>query len=137
MANSKSIGIAYSDQDISGADTLAANVTLGYAVGGQGSVTQATSKSTGVTLNKPSGQITMNGAALAAQTNVGFTLTNSTISAKDTLILTIASGATVASYNAWVTSLTAGSATLNLRNITAATSLSEAVVLNFAIIHLL
>jgi hypothetical protein len=137
VANSKSIGIAYSDQDISGADTLAANVTLGYAVGGQGSVTQATSKSTGVTLNKPSGQITMNGAALAAQTNVGFTLTNSTISAKDTLILTIASGATVASYNAWVTSLTAGSATLNLRNITAATSLSEAVVLNFAIIHLL
>jgi hypothetical protein len=137
MANSKSIGIAYSDQDISGADTLAANVTLGYAAGGQGSVTQATSKSTGVTLNKPSGQITMNGASLAGATNVGFTLTNSTISAKDTLLLTIASGATVASYNVWVTSLVAGSATINLRNITAATPLSEAVVLNFAIIHLL
>jgi hypothetical protein len=137
MANSKSIGIAYSDQDISGADTLAANVTLGYAVGGQGSVTQATSKSTGVTLNKPSGQITMNGASLAGATNVGFTFTNSAISAKDTLLLTIASGATVASYNVWVTSLVAGSATINLRNITAATPLSEAVVLNFAIIHLL
>lgn len=137
MANSKSIGIAYSDQDISGADTLAANVTLGYATGGQGSVTQLTSKSTGVTLNKPSGQITMNNASLAGATNVGFTLTNSTISAKDTLLLTIASGATVASYNVWVTSLVAGSATINLRNITAATPLSEAVVLNFAIIHLL
>lgn len=136
MANSKSIGIAYSDQDISGADTLAANVTLGYAAGGQGSVTQATSKSTGVTLNKPSGQITMNNASLAGSTNVGFTFTNSTISAKDTLLLTIASGATVASYNVWVTGLVAGSATINLRNITASTSLSEAVVLNFAIIHL-
>ena len=137
MSNSKSIGIAYSDQDIDGADTLAANSQFGYATGGQGSVTQATSKSTGVTLNKPSGQITMNNASLAGSTNVGFTLTNSTISAKDTLLLTIASGATVASYNAWVTSLSAGSATLNLRNITAATPLSEAVVLNFAIIHLL
>ena len=137
MANSKSIGIAYSDQDIEGADTLTANAQFGYATGGQGSVTQLTSKSTGVTLNKPSGQITMNGASLAGATNVGFTLTNSTISAKDTLLLTIASGATVASYNAWVTSLSEGSATLNLRNITAATPLSEAVVLNFAIIHLI
>jgi len=137
MANSKSIGIAYSDQDIEGADTLAANAQFGYATGGQGSVTQLTSKSTGVTLNKPSGQITMNGASLAGATNVGFTLTNSTISAKDTLLLTIASGATVASYNVWVTSLIAGSAAINLRNITAATPLSEAVVLNFAIIHLL
>jgi len=137
MANSKSISIAYSDQDIEGADTLAANAQFGYATGGQGSVTQLTSKSTGVTLNKPSGQITMNGASLAGATNVGFTLTNSTISAKDTLLLTIASGATVASYNVWVTSLIAGSAAINLRNITAATPLSEAVVLNFAIIHLL
>jgi hypothetical protein len=31
-----------------------------------GTVTQATSKSTGVTLDMPSGVITMNGAALAA-----------------------------------------------------------------------
>ena len=137
MANSKSIGVAYSDQDISGADTLAANVTLGYTAAAQGAVTQATSKATAVTLNAPCGQITMNNAALNGATNVGFTLTNSYISAKDTLLLTIASGATVASYNVWVTSLTAGSAAINLRNITAATQLSEAVVLNFAIIHLL
>jgi hypothetical protein len=137
MANTKSIGIAYSDQDIEGADILAANVQLGYATDGQGSVTQLTSKSTGVTLNKPAGQITMNNASLAGVTNVGFTLTNSSLSAKDTLLLTIASGATVAAYTVIVTSLTTGSATINLRNITAATTLSEAVVLNFAIIHLL
>ena len=137
MPNSKSIGIAYSDQDISGADTLAANVTLGYTVAAQGSVTQASSKSTGVTLNAPCGQITTSNATLNGATNVGFTLTNSNISAKDTLVLTIASGATVASYNVWVTSLTAGSATITLRNITAATPLSEAVVINFALIHLL
>jgi hypothetical protein len=39
---------------------------IGYATGAGGPVTQLTSKSTGVTLGKVAGQITMNGAALAA-----------------------------------------------------------------------
>ena len=39
---------------------------LGYGTGSGGTVTQATSKSTTVVLNKPTGQITMNGAALAS-----------------------------------------------------------------------
>jgi hypothetical protein len=77
----------------------------------------------------------MNGAALAAATNVTFTLTNSTLSAKDVLILNVSGAATSGAYNCWVSSMSAGSATITLRNITAATSLSEAVVLNFAIIH--
>src|SRR5882672_9299987 len=37
---------------------------LGYATGAGGAVTQATDKSTAVTLNKICGAITMNGAAL-------------------------------------------------------------------------
>lgn len=39
---------------------------IGYQAGSGGAVMQATSKGTSVTLNKPSGQITMNNAALAA-----------------------------------------------------------------------
>ena len=135
MANTKPIGVAFEDQNIIGADYVYSVGEIGYGTGAQGTVTQATSKSTGVTLNKSAGQITMNNAALAAATNVTFTLTNSTLSAKDVLILNVSGAATSGAYNCWVSSMAAGSATVTLRNITAATSLSEAVVLNFAIIH--
>ena len=140
MGNTKPIGVAYSDQDISGADSIsAADVyatdELGYTSAAQGTVTQATSKSTAVTLNKSAGQITMNNAALAATTNVAFTLNNSTISAKDVVLVNVAGGAAATdSYNCWVSGHAAGSCTIVLRNITGG-SLSEAVVLNFAIIH--
>ena len=135
MANSKSIGVAFLDQDIIGADYVYAAGEIGYSAAGQGTVTQATSKSTGVTLNKSAGQITMNGAALAGATAVSFTLTNSTISTKDVIILTIGSGATATAYTAYVSSMAAGSAVITLRNLTASTSYSEAVVINYAIIH--
>ena len=132
--NTKPIGVAYEDQNIRGADVVYVDSELGYTTAAQGTVTQATSKSTAVTLNKAAGQITMNNAALAAATNVTFTFNNSFITSNDTLIVTIAGGATAGSYNAWVSGLSTGSATLVLRNISAG-SLSEAVVLNFAIIH--
>jgi len=135
MGNTKSIGIAYSDQDINGADTLLANSQFGYTAAAQGTVTQATSKSTGVTLNKSAGQITMNAAALAGATAVSFTLTNSLISANDVLILNVGSGGTAVAYTVYTSSIAAGSAVITLRNMTAATSLSEAVVINFALIH--
>ena len=135
MGNTKSIGIAYSDQDISGADTLLANSQFGYTTAAQGTVTQATSKSTGVTLNKSAGQITMNNAALLGATAVSFTLTNSLISTNDLLILNVGSGGTAVPYTVYTSSIAAGSAVVTLRNLTTATSLSEAVVINFALIH--
>jgi hypothetical protein len=142
MGNTKPIGVAYSDQDISGADTISgvdiyATDEIGYAAAAQGTVTQLTSKSTGVTLNKSAGQITMNNAALGGATNVAFTLTNSTISAKDVIIVNVAGGvASNETYNCWVSGHSAGSATIVLRNISGG-SLSEAVVINFAVIHCL
>ena len=66
----------------------------GYITGDGGTVTQATSKSTAVTLNKKCGTVTMNGAALAADAIVSFTLTNSTIAATDVIALIHASGGT-------------------------------------------
>ena len=140
MANNKPIGVAYADQDIVGADTVTAaaiyaSTELGYTSAAQGTVTQATSKSTGVTLNKSAGRITMNNAALAGATAVTFTLTNSQISAKDAIIVNVSGGGTAAAYTTYISSMTAGSAEITLRNLTAATSLSEAVVINFAVIH--
>jgi len=135
MSNTKPIGVAYTDQDIIGSQYVLSSEQLGYTTDAQGTVTQATSKSTGVTLNKSAGQITLNNAALAASTNVAFTLTNSLISANDVLIVNVAGGAaTAGTYNVFTSTLGAGSATIVLRNISAG-SLSEAVVVNFALIH--
>jgi len=106
---------------------------VGYAAGAGGAVTQATSKSTGVSLSKQSGQITMNAAALAASTTVSFTLTNTIIEANDVLILNHVSAGTAGAYtlNAQVS---AGSASINVRNVTLG-SLSEAIVIQFIVIN--
>jgi hypothetical protein len=113
-------------------NVLVTSQALGYGTGSGGSVTQATSKATGVTLNKSNGQITLNAAALAGDTTVSFTLTNSVIAATDVLVLNHVSGGTAGSYllNAQAA---AGSATINVRNITTG-SLSEAIVIGFAVI---
>jgi hypothetical protein len=102
-------------------------------IGPGGTVTQATSKSTAVTLNRPSGQITLHNAALAATTSVGFTLNNSEIDANDHVTICIASGATANSYVVGVDAVAAGSCHVHLRNISAG-SLGEALVLNFVVI---
>ncbi|CAB4160542.1 hypothetical protein UFOVP773_2 [uncultured Caudovirales phage] len=104
----------------------------GYATGAGGTVTQATSKATGVTLSKPTGQITLNAAALNLDTTVSFTLTNTVIEAGDILIMNHISGGTAGSYLLNAQSA-AGSASINVRNITAG-SLSEAIVIAFAVI---
>jgi len=147
MGNTRSIGVAYSDQDIDGGTigavtpatvvgtTVYATTELGYTAAAQGTVTQLTSKSTAVTLNTSAGRITMNNASLATSTTATFTLNNSTISANDAVILTISGGQTTpGSYNVFANSLAAGSVSITLRNISGG-SLSEAIVINFAIIH--
>jgi hypothetical protein len=132
MSNSQSIGVAYSDPEFS---TCYATQEIGYSTAAQGAVTQATDKTTGVTLNKSCGRITMNNASLATLTNVAFTLTNNLISVNDVLIVNVAGGAaTAGTYNVFTSTLAAGSAVIVLRNISAGT-LSEAVVINYAIIH--
>ena len=135
MSNTKPIGVAYSDQDIIGADFLLSDNQLGYTAAAQGTVTQATSKSTDVTLNASAGRITMFNTLLATATNATFTLNNNLISANDTVILTISGGqATPCSYNVFANALAAGSVSITLRNISGG-SLLEAVIINFALIH--
>jgi len=132
MANTKATGVAYLDPEFS---TMYATEEIGYAASAQGTVTQLTSKSTAVTLDKSAGRITMNNASLATATNATFTLNNALISANDTVILTISGGqATPGSYNVFANALTTGSVSITLRNISGG-SLSEAVVINYCIIH--
>lgn len=121
--------------DITGEDILA-NRTLGFTAGNGGSVVQSTSKSTGVTLDKTNGAITMSNAALAHDTNVQFTLTNSFIAATDVVIVNVKNCVGSSSeYLVGVTTVAAGSCEIMLRNISNDnSSKSDAVQLNFALI---
>jgi len=118
---------------VTGTDVYASD-EIGYNASAQGAITQATSKSTGVTLNKSSGQITMNNASLAAGTTVLFTLTNNTLSAKDVLIVNVGSGGTSGAYWPYVANVAVGTAIIGVYNNTAS-PLAEAIVINYAIIH--
>ena len=105
----------------------------GYITGEGGTVTQAPSvKTNAVTLDKKCGQITMNAASLAANTTVTFALTNSTIAATDLLVLNHVSGGTAGAY-LFNAQAAAGSASINVRNVTAG-ALAEAIVIGFAVI---
>lgn len=110
------------------------NGALGYNTGAGGTVAQSGNKTQGVTLDKASGEITMQNTALAAATTVSFTLTNSTINTHDLLVINIVGGvATPATYNL-DTRCNTGSALISIRNITTG-SLSESVVLRYALIR--
>ena len=135
MSNTQAVGVAYSDPEFT---TCYASQEIGYSSAAQGTVTQLTDKSTGVTLNKSAGRITMNNAALAAGAAVSFVLTNNLISINDTIVVCVSSnttGSALGAYTTYVSYLAAGSALITLRNLTAATSYSEAVIINYAIIH--
>lgn len=105
---------------------------VGYKTGAGGTVTQITSKSTGVTLNTLSGGITMNNAALAAATIVSFVVTDTSVANTDVIIVNHLGGGTPGAYtiNARVG---VGSFAIDVRNNTAG-SLSEALQISFAVI---
>ena len=103
--------------------------TLGFVAGAGGAVTQATSRTTGVTLNNSTGQITMFSAAGSA-TAATFTVTNSQVAATDTIILNQKSGTNL--YLLLVTAVAAGS--FNITFYTTGGTATDAPVINFAVI---
>jgi hypothetical protein len=118
---------------ISSNSTILANGNsskIGYDTGAGGSVTQgAGAKTNSVTLNRPTGIIVTDSAALAANTAVTFNLSNSVIDATDIVVVSHISGGTLGSYN-FAVAPAAGNANIVIRNITAG-SLSEALTLRF------
>ena len=112
-----------------------ATSAIGYAVGAGGTVPQAVTlgKATAVTLNEPTGLITMAANALAAATSIAFTLTSSAITANDMLIINHESAGTLGGYG-FATVCSSGSAVITVRNNTAG-SLSEAPVLRYMVLR--
>lgn len=110
-----------------------ASAGIGYSAGAGGLVTQATDKSTSVTLNKLTGAVTMNNAALGAGAEASFTVSNSLVAATDCPVVCHASAGTAGSYLAGVTAVAAGSFQITVSNVSAG-SLSEAIVLRFLVL---
>lgn len=107
---------------------------IGYSTGAGGAVTQATNKTTGVTLSKICGRITMNNASLAAGAEAVFVVTNTAIAATDVVIVNVVGGVTnQEDYRSFAQTIAAGTFEIAVTNETAG-ALGEAVVLNFAII---
>lgn len=104
-----------------------------FVTGDGGTATQAGNKSNSVTINKRCGQITMNGAALAAGAEVTFTVTNSTVAATDVPVVCVQSVGTAGSYLVSVGAVANGSFAITVSNASAG-SLSQALVLNFVVI---
>ena len=116
--------------DSSGNVLVTSAAGLGYGTGSGGTVTQATSKSTAVTLNKPTGQITMNNAALLGATAVVFRLNDSLIASVDTVIYAASGNG---NYEITTHAIFAGAVDIRVTNATVG-SLSEALVINFSIL---
>ena len=106
---------------------------LAQVIGVTGAVIQSPAKTSDVTLNNLSGQIVMDSNPLAASASVTFTLTNSYIAAGDTVVVAMGPGGTLDAYTVSVRSVSAGSARIQVTNVSAG-SLSESPVVNFAVI---
>lgn len=107
---------------------------IGYATGAGSSVTQATNRSTGVTINAVCGKITTDATSLAAAAEATFTVTNSYVAVGDVPVIAARSGQTASTSFCTVTAVAAGSFDITLANHHASTADTGAMIINFAII---
>jgi hypothetical protein len=106
---------------------------LGYGVGAGGAVTQITSSSTAVTLNKFAGQITTVALTTAAAAEEEFTVNNDKVDANDVIVLsTTYAGAGTPILS--VKGVAAGAFKVVISNVHSANALNAVLVVNFAII---
>lgn len=113
--------------------TTSPTAGLGYATGAGGAVTQATSITTGVTLNKATGQVTTVAATTAAAAEDTFTVTNSVMAATDVVVLTT-TYAGAGTPIVYCKKAAAGSFDVTISNLHASAALDAALVINFAIV---
>lgn len=123
---------------ISGGSITSSSVTggIGYATGAGASVTQATNRITGVTINAISGLITTNNTSLAVEVSASFVVTNSAVAIGDVVVVSQRSGAVGVMTDVVVIAVAAGSFTLAVMNGNAAAGVPEtgAILINFAVI---
>ena len=115
---------------------VSSKVGIGYAVGDGSTVTQITSRATGVTINALTGTIQTDTTSLAAEASAVFVVTNSKVAIGDIPVVAIRSGAVALNTRVTVTAVAAGSFSITVvnGNVAAGTAETGAIIINFAII---
>lgn len=131
VGNFSSTGLAVTGAVSATTSILSSGATsgIGYKIGAGGTVTQITSRTTGVTLNTVSGAITLVSAA-GTTTWQSFTVTNSAVAATDTIDINQRSGTDL--YRIHVTAVAAGSFRVSFA--TSGGTTTEQPVFNFNVI---
>jgi len=107
-----------------------AGLGVGFTTGSGGTVTQASSRTTGVTINKKCGAITLYSAA-GTSAYTSFTVTNSLVTANDVIVVNQQSGTNI--YETFVSAVADGSFRITFS--AASGTATDAPVFNFAVIE--
>jgi len=126
-------GISINADDSGRNNLLPETNGLGLVAGG-GAVTQITSASTGVTLNKPCGQITTVSLTTAAAAETIFTVTNSFVTAEDVVAICISTYAGAGTPIAATKNVTTGAFDVVITNLHASSALDATLTLNFIVL---
>ena len=130
--------VALGQVDMAGNDLVVKSIQVGGQLAGRypatpAAVTQATNRTTGVTINASSGTITTNNTSLAAGAQATFTVTNSFVTANDIIILVQKSGSNSTGTDVFVSAVAAGSFAVTVDN-NAAGAETGAIIITFAVV---
>lgn len=117
------------NSDITANGIKSTGLGIGYTTGAGGTVTQTSSRTTAVSINKSSGAITLVSAA-GSTSWASFTVNNSTVAATDTIVVSQKSGTD--KYMIFVTAVGAGSFQITFATTSGTTT--EQPVFNFNVI---
>jgi hypothetical protein len=122
-------------------DTLQVSQSFGYAGDGTGgTIPQGGTRTTGVTLNKICGDITLVSASIPGLNSQRFTLTNSTIGATDMVQVCLVGGSaagtgpTTSTYDVGVLRVAEGACDIVVHNTNNSASSTEPLVIRFMVI---
>lgn len=114
---------------------VVATAALGYATGAGGTITQITSRTTGVTLSKLTGSIQTDTTSLGAELSATFIVTNTLVAIGDVVVCSIRSGSNGGNTAVNVVTVAAGSFSIMVSNNNAAAGTAEtgAIIINFCV----
>lgn len=112
------------------------NKRIGFESGSGTTVTQITSRATGVTIHAMTGQITTDSTSLAAEAGADFVVTNAFVAENDVVAISVRSGVVAAGTQVSVIAVGDGQFTIRTFNGNVAAGAAEtgAIVISFAVI---
>jgi hypothetical protein len=113
------------------ASNVTATTSIGYPIGSGGTVTQTVNRGNPVTLNKPTGQITLFANSMSAQSQQSFLVTNSYVSNNDMIVVQHLNTSLSTSPYVFSTLPQAGSFYIVIRNTSNAATGVQSPILQF------